>query len=228
MKSALAVIFALSLNLVTLNLAAQATKTSPAPAPSASTTSVSSSSSATAEAAKAPDLPATLTDAENVITSTTTDLAGLRTDKWSSGWKGGWAKKGVNKQQLNQTLEALRTTAGQLPAMVVDVRTAHGSVGSAFKLYNQLTAVSEALDSLAEAAQNYGKKEDYAKLSGDYAGLLRIRGNLSAYVEQRASVVDPKGNISSLSASAAKKDDSAKKTVAKHVVKKKSAVRTSD
>src|SRR6267142_1385137 len=218
MKSVLAVIFALSLNLATLNLAAQAPKASPTPASSSSTASVSSSG-ATQEATKAPDLPATLSEAENLITATNPDLAGLRTDKWSAGWKGGWAKKGVNKQQLSQTLEALRTMSGQLPAMVVDVRTAHGSVGSAFKLYNQLTQVTEALDSLSEAAQNYGKKEDYTKLSGDYVGLQRVRANLSAYVEQRASVVAPRGNDSAASSAlAAKKDDPAKKTVARHVV----------
>lgn len=220
MKSVLAVILALSFNLAAQTPKAAATPAA-TPASSSSPASVSGSA-ATQEAAKAPDLPATLTEAENLVTATNTDLAGLHTDKWSAGWKGGWAKKGVNKQQLNQTLEVLRTMAGQLPAMIVDVRTAHGSVGSAFKLYNQLTQVNEALDALAEAAQNYGKKEDYARLSGDYTGLLRIRANLSAYVEQRASVVDPKGNVSAAAvASSAKKDDPAKKTVAKHVVKKK-------
>ncbi len=45
-----------------------------------------------------------------------------------------------------------------------------------------------------EATHSYGKQEEYNKLAGDYSNLPRIRSILSNYVEQRAAVVDPKGN----------------------------------
>jgi len=166
-----------------------------------------------------------LTDAEAAVTATNTDLANLRTDKWASGWKTGFIKKSSHKQQAGQTADTLKLQAGQLPTMISEVRSSHGNVGSTFKLYNNLTLVCENLDILAEATQNYGKKDDYNRLSADYTNLLRIRASLSNYVEQRAAMVDPRGNVvATSSTSVLKKDDSApaKKTIA-HNKKKTSA-----
>jgi hypothetical protein len=187
----------------------------------ASPATASASSSSTTS--KHVDLTSMLTDAESAVSATNTDLANLRTDKWASGWKTGFIKKSSHKQQANQTADMLKQQAGALPAMISEVRAQHGSVGSTFKLYNNVTLVCENLDILAEATQNYGKKEEYNHLSADYANLLRIRTSLSAYVEQRAAVVDPHGNAPvTANASPAKKDDAAppKKIVAKSKKKK--------
>jgi hypothetical protein len=166
-----------------------------------------------------------LTDADAVVTSTNTDLANLRTDKWASGWKTGFIKKSSHKQQASQVADTLKLQAGALPQMITDVRSSHGSVGSTFKLYNNLTLVCENLDILAEATQNYGKKEEYTRLSTDYSNLLRLRASLSSYVEQRAALVDPRGNASSASSANAKKDDATapKKHIAKAKTRKKPA-----
>ncbi|MBZ5530041.1 MAG: hypothetical protein LAO20_01300 [Acidobacteriia bacterium] len=185
---------------------------------SAATASASSSSTTS----KHVDLTSMLTDAESAVSATNTDLANLRTDKWASGWKTGFIKKSSHKQQANQTADMLKQQAGALPAMISEVRAQHGSVGSTFKLYNNVTLVCENLDILAEATQNYGKKEEYNRLSADYANLLRIRSSLSSYVEQRAAVVDPRGNAPVVASAPARKDDSAppKKIVAKSKKKK--------
>lgn len=222
MKKVLAAVFVLSLS---LSLAAQSAAPmhvvkSDGKSKDASSNSGTSSSNST----KSTDLAALLTDAEAAVTSTNTDLANLRTDKWASGWKTGFIKKSSHKQQAGQTADTLKLQAGQLPTMISEVRSSHGNVGSTFKLYNNLTLVCENLDILAEATQNYGKKEEYSRLSADYASLLRIRTSLSNYVEQRAAMVDPRGNVvATSSTSSLKRDDSApaKKTIA-HSKKKTS------
>lgn len=189
--------------------------------PDSKSKDTSSSASSTATA-KHVDLTSMLTDAESAVSATNTDLANLRTDKWASGWKTGFIKKSSHKQQAGQTADMLKQQASALPAMISEVRAQHGSVGSTFKLYNNVTLVCENLDILAEATQNYGKKEEYNRLSADYANLLRIRTSLSSYVEQRAAVVDPHGNAPVTASAPAKKDDSAppKKIVAKSKKKK--------
>src|SRR6185437_13844129 len=118
-----------------------------------------------------------------------------------------------------------------LGPMVADVRATHGSVGSAFKLYNNMTLACENMDALVEATHSYGKKEDYDKLSTDYSNLLRVRVSLVTYVEQRAAMLDPHGSSSaaSMNASASRKDEthnaSAKKVYAK---RKKPVLRSSN
>jgi hypothetical protein len=109
------------------------------------------------------------------------------------------------------------------------VRSSHGNVGSTFKLFNNLTTVCENLDALVEATHTYGKKNEYSRLSGDYSNLLRVRSQLSSYIEQRASVVDPHGNpaigSSSATTNAKKTDDST--PARKATAKKKPEMRSS-
>ena len=198
MKATLAAIVVLSLGLAA---APQSHESSPpaTPAPAAS------SSSAPAHV----DLNTMLKDADNTISSTNTDLANLHVEKWAAGWKTAWMKKSSHKQQAGQTADSVKQLASGLGPMVADVRATHGSVGSAFKLYNNMTLACENMDALVEATHSYGKKEDYNKLSADYTNLLRVRANLSSYVEQRAAMVDPHGSVpaTSMNASTARKEE---------------------
>jgi len=206
MKTALAAIFAFALS---LNLAAKSDQPTPAPSPKT-------------------ELATMLTDADNVVSATNTDLANLNIDKWSSGWKTGFTKKSSHKKNAQQTADSIKQLAGTLPGMIAEVRSSHGNVGSTFKLYNSLTQVCENMDPLVEATQTYGKKEEYNHLSADHANLLRVRNSVASYVEQRAAVVDPKGGPASgsgaVTASAKKAETSHAKKMA---VKKKVVLRTS-
>ncbi len=170
------------------------------------------------------DLTATLNDADASVATTNSDIANLHTEKWASGWKTGWMKKNSHKQQAGQSAESIKQMTSSLPAMISEVRSSHGSVGSTFKLFNNLTTVCENMDALVETTHTYGKKDEYTRLSGDYANLLRVRSQLSSYIEQRAAVVDPHGNLpvsSSATTNAKKTDDStpAKKTKKKPVMR---------
>jgi len=206
MKTALAAIFAFALS---LNLAAKSDQTTQASSPRT-------------------DLAAMLTDADNVVSATNTDLANLNIDKWSSGWKTGFTKKSSHKKDAQQTADSVKQLAGTLPGMIAEVRSLHGNVGSTFKLYNSLTQVCENMNPLVEATQTYGKKEEYNHLSADHANLLRLRNSVASYVEQRAAVVDPKGGSAfgggAVTASAKKPDAHHAR---KSVTKKKVVLRSS-
>ncbi len=172
------------------------------------------------------DLTATLNDADASVAATNSDIANLNTEKWASGWKTGWMKKGSHKQQAGQSAESIKQMTSSLPAMITEVRSSHGSVGATFKLFNNLTTVCENLDALVDTTHTYGKKDEYTRLSGDYSNLLRVRSQLSSYIEQRAAVVDPHGNqpVSSSATTNAKKTDES--TPAKRT-KKKPVMRSS-
>lgn len=163
------------------------------------------------------DLNATLTDADHVVATINSDLANLHVEKWSAGWKTAWTKKSSNKEQAGQTTDSVKQLAASLPPRVAEVRASHGSIGSAFKLYNDLTVVCEGLETLVEATHAYGKNDDYSRLLTDYSNMLRVRNNFSSYVEQRAQVLDPRGNVTTPVATAISpnKDHTAKKMVAK-------------
>lgn len=163
-------------------------------------------------------LTATLTDADRAVSATNADLAGLHVETWSSEWKAAWTRKTVYKQQGRQEPDSIKRLGTGLPPMIAEVRAAHGSFDSTFKLYNTLTLVCENMNALVEASRTYGSTEDYKKLAADYSRLLRVRNNLSAYVAQRAAVMDPgvKPTHSELNASEAvtQQDRPTKKVVA--------------
>lgn len=196
MKAILATIFAMS---VSLTVAAQSREATPFDIPAHV------------------DLNATLTDADHVVSTTNTDIANLHVEHWSGGWKTAWTTKSSHKQQAGETADSVRQLAASLPPRLAEVRASHGSVGSAFKLYNDLTMVCENLDTLVEATHAYGKKDEYTRLSADYSNMLRVRNNFSSYVEQRAQMVDPRGNMTTAAATPAStnKEHAAKKMVAK-------------
>jgi hypothetical protein len=146
-------------------------------------------------AAQRPDLYTTLADLEKTAQTTQLDIAGLRTDKWSSGLKPGFMGKNSHAKEAEQTAVSLkRNLAGALPALIADVRGSRGSVVTSFKLYDDLSVVCETLDSLVMATETYGKKEEYGPLAQDFSNLTRIRRNLSSYIEGRAAVLEGRGS----------------------------------
>jgi hypothetical protein len=143
------------------------------------------------------DLSSTLSDLERVAQATHSDLSNLRIDKWgSAAWKTAWLKKNSHQQQAEQAQNSLkRNLIGALPGIIADVRASRGSVSTTFKLYDDVTLVCETLDSLVSATESYGKKEEYGPLAEDYSALVRVRRSLSAYISQRASANEGRGNM---------------------------------
>jgi hypothetical protein len=124
-----------------------------------------------------------LADLQRTTQTTNLDLSKLRIEKWKVD--------DSERQQLQQVAESLQkniTTA--LPGLITELQAAPGSVSKAFKLYHDLNVVYEFLNSLAEAAGAYGKKEEYTALANDASSLDTARASLSTYIELAANALE--------------------------------------
>ena len=146
------------------------------------------------QAAAAPDLMSTLLELDRTAASTNSDISHLQIDKWKGGWKSGFTTSSSHKSQASQAAQSLqRNLKGALPDLIRDALNSRGGMYTTFKVYEDITVVCEALDTLASAAQQYGRQEEYAPLATDYNNLVRLRHVLSAYLLQRAAAADNAG-----------------------------------
>jgi hypothetical protein len=144
------------------------------------------------------DLSTALIDLERISQATQNDIANLQVDKWKSGWRTGFLKGNSHKEQAQQAARSLqRNLSGALPGLIRDVQTSRGSVSATFKLYDDVSLVVEAVDSLITASEAAGKKSDTAPLVDDYSALTRIRRSLSAYIQQASATWETKGKLPS-------------------------------
>lgn len=142
------------------------------------------------------DLNSALIDLDRVSQATQNDIANLHAEKWKSGWKSGFLKDGSHKDQAQHAAGSLqRNLSGALPGLIHDVQSSRGSISTTFKLYDDVSLVCEALDSLITASEAAGKKSDAAPLVDDYSALTRIRRSLSNYIQQSASTWESRGKM---------------------------------
>lgn len=172
MKTALAVSVLFSLS---LSLAAQSRKPATGNAPQAATQGVTQ--------ATGPSLNAILGDLQRITQAANGDLSRLRIERWKA--------EPPEKQQMQQVSDSLQKNITRaVPGLISDVQAAPGSVSKAFALYHNMTIVYEFLNSLAEAAGAYGKKEEYDVLANDASALDKARQNLSNYIDQAARTLE--------------------------------------
>jgi len=143
-----------------------------------------------------PDLNSVLADLQRATMSADANIARLHIDKWKAD--------SSQKQQMQQVANSLRrniTTA--VPGLITDVQSSKGGVSATFKLYHNINVVYEFLNSLAEAAGAFGKKDEYEPLASDASALDNARQNLSTYIEQAASGLEQKQRQAAAAAAAA-------------------------
>jgi hypothetical protein len=184
MKNSLATIAIISLSFsASLNLAAQSRTTQRSQVAMAGTGHM--------------DLNTTLTDLGRVSQATQSDIANMHVEGWKAGWKSGFLKDGEHKDQAQQAAKSLqRNLASALPGLIHDVQTSRGSVSATFKLYDDVSLVCEAVDSLISASEAAGKKGDAAPLVEDYSALARVRRSLSNYIQQSSANIETRGRTS--------------------------------
>lgn len=137
------------------------------------------------------DLNTTLMDLDRVSQATQDDIDDLHVEKWKAGWKSGFLKDGTHKDQAQQAAGSLqRNLANALPGLIQNVQNSHGSISTTFKLYDDVSLVCEAIDSLISASEAEGKKSESATLNDDYAAMVRIRRSLSNYIQQASAGID--------------------------------------
>jgi len=143
------------------------------------------------------ELSASLADLERVSQATDSDIANLHVEKWGSGWsKTILRSKDEHQQQAQQVAASLqRNLHYAMPDLIHDVQNARGSVSTTFKLYDNLSVVCEALDSLISTAESKGKKEESAPLNEDYNALVRLRREFSSYIQTASVSLETKGKL---------------------------------
>jgi hypothetical protein len=142
------------------------------------------------------DLNFTLLNLDRISQATQNDIANLRVEKWKSGWKSGFMKGSSQKEQAQQAAGSLqRNLANALPGLMRDVESSRGSISATFKLYDDVSLVCEALDSLISASEAAGKKNDAAALVDDYTAMTRVRRSLSMYIQQSAATWETRGKM---------------------------------
>jgi hypothetical protein len=134
------------------------------------------------------DLNTALIDLDRVSQATQNDIANMHVEKWKSGWKPGFLKGNSHQEEAQQAATSLqRNLAYALPELIHDVQNSRGSLSTTFKLYDDVSLVCEAVDSLINASEAAGKKNEAAPLGDDYSALTRIRRSLSAYIQQASA-----------------------------------------
>jgi len=134
------------------------------------------------------DLNTALIDLDRVSQATQSDIANMHVEKWKSGWKPGFLKGSSHQAEAQQAATSLqRNLAYALPGLIHDVQNSRGSLSATFKLYDDVSLVCEAVDSLINASEASGKKNEAASLGDDYSALTRIRRSLSAYIHQASA-----------------------------------------
>jgi len=134
------------------------------------------------------DLNTALIDLDRVSQATQSDIANMHVEKWKSGWKPGFLKGNSHQAEAQQAATSLqRNLAYALPGLIHDVQNSRGSLSATFKLYDDVSLVCEAVDSLINASEAAGKKNEAAPLGDDYSALTRIRRSLSAYIQQASA-----------------------------------------
>jgi hypothetical protein len=134
------------------------------------------------------DLNTALIDLDRVSQATQNDIANMHVEKWKSGWKPGFLKGNSHQAEAQQAATSLqRNLAYALPGLIHDVQNSRGSLSTTFKLYDDVSLVCEAVDSLINASEAAGKKSEAAPLGEDYSAFTRIRRSLSAYIQQASA-----------------------------------------
>ena len=121
------------------------------------------------------DLNTALISLDRVSQATQNDIANMHVESWKSGWKPGFLKGGNSHQEeAQQAATSLqRNLRYALPELIHNVQSAHGSLSTTFKLYDDVSLVCEAVDSLINASEAAGKKNEAASLTDDYTALAK-------------------------------------------------------
>jgi hypothetical protein len=149
------------------------------------------------------DLNTALISLDRVSQATQSDIANLHVENWKSGWKSGFLKSGSHQAEAQQAATSLqRNLRYALPELIHNVQNSRGSMSATFKLYDDVSLVCEAVDSLINASEAAGRKSEAAQLVDDYSALARVRRSLSAYIQQASAQWENHGRAPSAAVSA--------------------------
>ena len=134
------------------------------------------------------DLNTALISLDRASQATQNDIANMHVENWKSGWKSGFMKSGSRQAEAQQAATSLqRNLRYALPELIHNVQSSRGSMSTTFKLYDDVSLVCEAVDSLINASEAAGRKNEAAPLQDDYTALAKVRRSLSAYIQEASA-----------------------------------------
>ena len=102
------------------------------------------------------------------------DLSHLRVEKWKTD--------GGTKRQTDSDIQSiLRNLQNALPGMLSDLKNAPESLPQTFKVYRNLDALCDVMNSVVESAGAFGNKEEFQSLSKD---LESVQGSRRGFAER--------------------------------------------
>src|SRR5579859_5657525 len=138
---------------------------------------------------------------DRVSQATQVDIANMHVESWKS-WKPGFMKGNQHQAEAQQASTSLqRNLRYALPELIHNVQSSRGSMSTTFKLYDDVSLVCEAVDSLINASEAAGKKSEAAPLVDDYAALAKVRRSLSAYIQEASAQWENHGKAPSVALS---------------------------
>jgi hypothetical protein len=149
------------------------------------------------------DLNTALVSLDRISQATQNDIANMHVESWKSGWKPGFMKGNSHQAEAQQAATSLqRNLRYALPELIHNVQSSRGSLSTTFKLYDDVSLVCEAVDSLINASEAAGKKNEAASLTDDYSALTKVRRSLSAYIQEASAQWETHGKAPSVALSA--------------------------
>ena len=112
------------------------------------------------------------------------NLARLRIDKWKTD-------SGTKRQTQSDSQSILRNLQDALPSMLTELKNSPENLALTFKVYRNLDALYDVMNSLAESAGAFGGKEEYEALTRD---LGNIESSRRAFAERMDKLANVKEN----------------------------------
>jgi len=146
------------------------------------------------------DLNSALISLNQISQATQNDIANMHVESWKSGFLKRGGSHQAEAQQAATSLQ--RNLRYALPELIHNVQSSRGSMSTTFKLYDDVSLVCEAVDSLINASEAAGKKNEAAPLQDDYTALAKVRRSLSAYIQEASAQWETHGKAPSVALSA--------------------------
>jgi uncharacterized protein YhaN len=126
-----------------------------------------------------PELNGTLRQIEQIASTINLDVGKLRVYKWKAD--------SASRRQAEGNIDSVqRNLTAALPQFIAAARSSPRNIAPEFRLYRNLNALSDVLNSIAESAGAFGPRDEYERLAADLNGLETARNALGKRVEALA------------------------------------------
>ena len=125
-----------------------------------------------------------LTSLQQASQATQDDLSHMRIDRWKTD-------SGTKKQTQADADSILRNMQNALPSMIADLKNSPENLQLTFKVYRNLDALYDVMNSAVESAGAFGSKDEFRALSQDLNAIDQAR---RAFADRMDKLANAKEN----------------------------------